>query len=58
LPFDRCSAEDRRKTYRLGYFMEGGVERRSGIDRRSMDQGKSIDRRAVAFTSSFDLAGE
>jgi hypothetical protein len=35
LPFDRRSGEDRRKTYRLGYFVEGGVERRSGKERRS-----------------------
>ena len=35
LPFDRRSGEDRRKTYKLGYFLEGGVERRSGKERRS-----------------------
>jgi hypothetical protein len=35
LPFDRRSGEDRRKTYKLGYFAEGGIERRSGNERRS-----------------------
>jgi hypothetical protein len=33
-PFDRRSGEDRRKAYRLGYFLEGGTERRSGNERR------------------------
>ena len=41
LPFDRRCCEDRRKAYRLGYFMEGGAERRSGNERRS-----GMDRRA------------
>jgi len=41
LPFDRRSGEDRRKRYRLGYFLNGGVERRSGEERRS-----GMDRRA------------
>jgi hypothetical protein len=41
LPFDRRSGEDRRRTYRLGYFSEGGIERRTGKERRS-----GIDRRA------------
>jgi hypothetical protein len=35
LPFDRRSGEDRRKTYMLGYFLKGGIERRSGKERRS-----------------------
>jgi hypothetical protein len=33
-PFDRRSGEDRRKAYRVGYFLEGGIERRSGNERR------------------------
>ena len=33
-PFDRRSGEDRRKTYRVGYFLEGGIERRGGNERR------------------------
>ena len=35
LPFDRRSGEDRRKAYKLGYFSEASVERRSGKERRS-----------------------
>ena len=35
LPFDRRSGEDRRKAYKLRYFLEGGIERRSGKERRS-----------------------
>jgi hypothetical protein len=31
---DRRSGDDRRKSYRLGYFINGGVERRSGKERR------------------------
>jgi hypothetical protein len=34
LAMDRRSGDDRRKTYRLGYFINGGVERRSGNERR------------------------
>ena len=41
LPFDRRSGGDRRKSYRLGYFMDGGAERRSSSERRS-----GIERRA------------
>jgi len=33
-PFDRRSGEDRRKAYRVGYFLEGGIERRGGNERR------------------------
>jgi hypothetical protein len=31
---DRRCGDDRRKSYRLGYFINGGVERRSGNERR------------------------
>jgi len=41
LPFDRRCGEDRRKAYKLGFFLEGGAERRSGKERRS-----GMDRRA------------
>jgi hypothetical protein len=38
-PFvDRRSGEDRRKTYDLDYFQNGGVERRKGPDRRQQDE--------------------
>jgi len=33
--FNRRSETDRRKAYRLGYFINGGVERRGVKDRRS-----------------------
>ena len=34
-PFlDRRSGDDRRESYDLDYFEQGGVERRIGIDRR------------------------
>jgi hypothetical protein len=42
---------------RSGHDRRSGLDRRSGIDRRSMGPGKSVDRR-IAFTPSFDLAGE
>ena len=32
---DRRSGTDRRNVYVLGYFINGGVERRSGRERRS-----------------------
>ena len=38
---DRRSGADRRKAYALGYFINGGVERRSGKERRSQ-----VERRA------------
>ena len=31
---DRRSGEDRRKVYSLNYFLQGGVERRTILDRR------------------------
>jgi hypothetical protein len=31
--FDRRSGNDRRRVYKLGYFLSGGVERRSGKDK-------------------------
>ena len=33
-PFDRRSGEDRRKVYSLDYFSQGGIERRTGNERR------------------------
>jgi len=33
--FDRRSGNDRRRVYKLGYFLSGGVERRCGKERRS-----------------------
>jgi len=36
--FDRRSGVDRRKAYTVGYFLEGGMERRSGRERRCMEE--------------------
>jgi hypothetical protein len=38
LPFDRRSGRDRRKAYRLGFLLKGGVERRSGKKRRARNE--------------------
>jgi hypothetical protein len=35
---DRRSGTDRRKAYRLGFFLKAGVEKRSGKERRSNDE--------------------
>ena len=41
-PIDRRSGSDRRNAYHLGYFMNGGEERRSGKERKSvMDRRKA-----------------
>lgn len=32
--FDRRSGDDRRKVYTLGFFLNGGKEKRSGKERR------------------------
>ena len=37
---DRRSGEDRRKVYSLNYFIKGGTERRTPVDRRRI-----LDRR-------------
>ena len=36
--YDRRSDVDRRRAYRLGFFLKGGVEKRSGLERRSGDE--------------------
>jgi hypothetical protein len=36
--FDRRSGEDRRKAYTEGYFLAGGIERRSGKERRQPNE--------------------
>jgi hypothetical protein len=48
---DRRNGSDRRKAYKLGYFMAGGIERRGGYDRRSGE-----DRRMV-MRSAFPVSG-
>ncbi len=36
--FDRRSGTDRRRAYRLGFFLKGGVEKRDCEERRSRDE--------------------
>jgi phospholipase/carboxylesterase len=40
---DRRSLSDRRKAYKLGYFKEGGAEKRKGVEKRA-----GMDRRKVS----------
>ena len=35
---DRRSEDDRRRVYSLDYFLQGGVERRTGAERRNQRQ--------------------
>jgi predicted Zn finger-like uncharacterized protein len=38
-PFlDRRSGDDRREAYELGYFAQGGIEKRKGVERRHKDE--------------------
>jgi len=38
-PFlDRRSGDDRREAHELGYFVQGGIERRKGLERRQRDE--------------------
>jgi len=37
-PYDRRSGEDRRRSYSLEYFLEGGKDRRRRKDRRRTDE--------------------
>jgi len=38
-PFlDRRSGDDRREGYELGYFAQGGIERRKGMERRQHNE--------------------
>jgi hypothetical protein len=40
-PVDRRSGQDRRKSYSLDYFAEGGIERRKGKERRQGGERRS-----------------
>jgi hypothetical protein len=51
LDMDRRSGDDRRQSYRLGYFMNGGVERRSGKERRLMGERRIGWVRATEWSS-------
>ena len=35
---DRRSGEDRREGYELGFFAQGGIERRKGMEARQKDE--------------------
>jgi hypothetical protein len=35
---DRRSGTDRRKAYRLGFFVKGRIEKRGGVERRAKDE--------------------
>lgn len=35
---DRRSGDDRRDAYELGFFVQGGIERRRYVDRRSHER--------------------
>ena len=48
---DRRSGDDRRKSYRLGYFINGGVERRSGKERRLLGERRIGWVRATEWSS-------
>jgi len=38
-PFlDRRCGDDRREAYELGYFAQGGIERRRGVESRTKDE--------------------
>ena len=50
--YDRRSEVDRRKAYKLGYFLEGGTERRkNGKDRRHQDERRKDWIRASEWSS-------
>jgi hypothetical protein len=48
---DRRCGDDRRKSYRLGYFINGGVERRKGKERRLMGERRIGWVRATEWSS-------
>ena len=48
---DRRSGDDRRKSYLLGYFMNGGLERRSGKERRLIGERRIDWARATEWSS-------
>jgi hypothetical protein len=48
---DRRCGDDRRKSYRLGYFLNGGVERRSRQERRILGERRVDWVRATEWSS-------
>jgi hypothetical protein len=53
---DRRSGDDRRRSYRLGYFINGGVERRSGKERRLLGERRLGWVRATEWSSVLEIA--
>jgi hypothetical protein len=53
---DRREGSDRRKSYKLGYFLAGGLERRSGKDRRSGQDRRAMIGGAASFRGAFGKA--
>jgi hypothetical protein len=51
LSLDRRSGEDRRKAYRVGYFLQGGIERRSGNERRRQHERRKAWMRISGWSS-------
>lgn len=51
IALDRRSGDDRRRTYRLGYFLNGGIERRSGLERRLRGERRGDWVRATDWSS-------
>jgi hypothetical protein len=51
IAMDRRCGDDRRKSYRLGYFVNGGVERRSGQERRVSGERRVDWLRATEWSS-------
>lgn len=50
---DRRSGEDRRDAHDLDYFLEGGIERRSGKERRRQDERRDDWARITKWSSVF-----
>lgn len=57
LTMDRRSGDDRRRSYRLGYFINGGVERRSGNERRVSGERRLGWVRATEWSSVPGITG-
>jgi hypothetical protein len=58
--FDRRSGEDRRSTYNIDYFVEGGVERRAGTagGRRNKENDRRKNWIKISPWSSLNIEDE
>jgi hypothetical protein len=54
--FDRRSGEDRRKAHTDGYFLERGIERRTGKDRRHQKERRKAWIRISPFLMKRSMA--